>query len=117
MALSEAYVDTGTTISTTEYSLTNDSTVVATQTDDGLYQAFIDFNAMTSTETYVVKIYEKAYAAATQRVCQSWTLTGAQTDSPIWVSPHLQLMHGWDITVTKTAGTDRSIAWSVRKVA
>ncbi|CAN1724426.1 conserved protein of unknown function [Hyphomicrobium sp. 1Nfss2.1] len=116
MALSEAYVNSGTSISTTEYSLTNDSTTVATQTDDGLYQAFIDFSNMASGDTYVIRIYEKCYGAATQRVCQSWTLTGAQSD-PIWVSPHLQLMHGWDITVQRTAGTDRSIAWSIRKVA
>jgi hypothetical protein len=116
MALSEAYVDTGTSISTTEYSLTNDSTTIATQTDDGLYQTFIDLSNMASGDTYVIRVREKVYGAATQRVCQSWTLTGAQSD-PIWVSPHLQLMHGWDITIQKTAGTDRSIAWSIRKVA
>jgi hypothetical protein len=116
MALSEPYVDTGTLISTTEYSLTNDSTTIAAQTDDGLYQAFIELNNMASGDTYVIRIYEKVYGAATQRVAQSWTLTGAQAD-PIWVSPHLQLMHGWDITMQRTAGTDRSIAWSIRKVA
>jgi hypothetical protein len=116
MALSEAYVNTGTSISTTEYSLTNDSTSIATQTDDGLYQAFIDLNAMASGDVYVIRIYEKCYGAATQRVVQSWTLSGAQSD-PIWVSPHLQLMHGWDITMQRTAGSDRSIAWSIRKVA
>lgn len=116
MALSEAYVDTGTTIGTTEYSLTNDSTVIATQTDDGLYQAFIDLNAMASGDTYEIRVYEKVYAAATQRVAHKWTLSGAQAE-PVWVSPHLQLMHGWDVTVKRTAGTDRSIAWSIRKVS
>lgn len=116
MALTEAYVNTGTSISTTEYSLTNASTTIATQTADGIYQAFIDFNAMQSGDTYVVRIREKCYGAATQRIVQSWTLSGAQAE-PLWASPHLQLMHGWDITVQRTAGTDRSIAWSIRQVA
>lgn len=116
MALSEPYVDTGTSISTTEYSLTNDSTTIAAQTDDGLYQAFIEFNNMQAGDVYVVRIREKVYGAATQRVVQSWTLAGVQAE-PVWVSPHLQLMHGWDITVQRTAGADRSIAWSIRKVA
>jgi hypothetical protein len=37
--------------------------------------------------------------------------------SPIWVSPTLILMHGWDGTILKIAGTDRSIDFSIRQVA
>jgi hypothetical protein len=116
MAITEAYSDTGTSIGTTEWSLTNDSSTIANQTDDGAYQVFLDLNAMASGDTFVVRLYEKVYSAGTRRVAQSWTLTGAQSD-PIWVSPCVLLMHGWDFSIQKTAGTDRSIAWSVRKVA
>lgn len=116
MAISEAYANTGTSISTTEYSLTNASTTIAEQTDDGVYQALVDLSNMASGDTYVIRLKEKVYGAATQRTVQSWTLSGAQSD-PIWVSPCAILLHGWDFTAQRTAGTDRSIAWSVRKVA
>ena len=32
------------------------------------------------------------------------------------VTPALVLMHGWDMTILKLAGTDRSIEWSIRQV-
>jgi len=115
MAISEAYVDTGTFVSTTEYSLTNDSTIVAAQTVDGLFQLMLECNNMASGDIYVVKVYDKVYGAATQRVIQSWTLSGAQSD-PIFATPPLILLHGWDFTLTKSSGTDRSFAWSIRKV-
>jgi uncharacterized protein YhhL (DUF1145 family) len=38
-------------------------------------------------------------------------------DAAIAVSPALVLMHGWDMSLLKTAGTDRAITWSIRKVA
>jgi len=115
MALSEAYADSF-TVTTTEYSITNESTTIASRTDDGLYQVFLDLNALQSGDTYVIRIYEKVQSGTTQRVVQSWTVSGVQAD-PIWASPHLQLMHGWDITLQKTGGTNRTIDWSVRKVA
>jgi hypothetical protein len=115
MAISEAFVDTGTSISTTEWSLTNDSSSLATQTDDGIYQLFLDVNALAAGDVFTVKAYEKVYGAATQRVIQTWTLSGAQAD-PVFVTPPLILIHGWDFSIIKTTGTDRSIAWSVRKV-
>ena len=116
MAITEAFSNTGTSISTTEYSLTNNSTTIAAQTDDGAFQALVDLNAMQSGDTFVIRLKEKVYGAATQRTVQSWTLTGVQSD-PVWISPCAILMHGWDFTIQRTAGADRSIAWSVRKVA
>lgn len=116
MAITEAFSDAGTTISTTEYSLTNDSTTVATQTDDGVFQAFIDFNAMAAGDAYEIRILEKVTSGGTQRAIQTFSLVNVQLD-PIWTHPPMVLLHGWDITVKKIAGTDRSIAWSIRKVA
>lgn len=115
MALSEAFVDTGTTISTTEYSLTNDSTAIAAQTDDGVYQVFIGFHNLVAGDQYKVKVLEKVYAADSQRTIYEAIVDGVQPGP--FVTPTLILLHGWDVTVTKLAGTDRSITWSIRKVA
>lgn len=115
MAISEAFTGTA-TISTTEYSLVTNSTTLGSDTNDGIYQVFIDFSALTATEEYAVIVREKVTSAGTQRVVFYATVAGVQ-GSPAWVSPSLILMHGWDVTVDKIAGTDRSISWSIRKVA
>lgn len=115
MAISEPYVDSGTTIGTTEYSLPGDSTSLQSITDDGVYVALLDFTAMALGDEYTIKLKEKVYGADTQITIGQWWLAGPQTE------PHTLdmgiLLHGWDLTVTKLAGTDRSIAWSIRKVS
>lgn len=114
MAISEAFSNSA-TISTTEYSLPNNSTTLTPQTDDGIYQVFIDADAMATNDEYEIKIYEKVRSAGTQRVVYYSYLRGDQ--SYPWVSPSLVLLHGWDVTMKRIAGTDRSIEWSIRKVA
>jgi hypothetical protein len=54
-------------------------------------------------------------AKLSQLVVYDATLIGPQS-GPL-VIPSLILMHGWDFTVDKIAGTDRSISGSIRKVA
>ena len=100
------------TIGTTEYSLPNDSTTLTPQTDDCILEVFIDFAAMTVTEEYQVKIYETV--VTTQRLVSVVNFVGAQ--SLLFVSPSLIMATGWDVTVKKIAGTDRSIVWSIRKI-
>ena len=114
MAISEAYSNTA-TIGTTEYSLPNNSTVLTPITVDGIYQVFIDFAAMAAGDEYLIQIKEKVASGGTQRTVYSASVSGTQA-SP-FVSPSLILLHGWDVTVDKIAGTDRSIVWSIRSVA
>lgn len=106
------------TISTTEYSLPADTTtgVPTSQTTDGIYQFFIDFGAMIAGDQYEIKMYEKTDSGGTQRLVETWIQTGAQS-KPQFVLPSMILGEGWDVTVKKLAGTDRAIAWSIRKVA
>lgn len=117
MAISEA-VSGSETVSTTEWSLATDTSYDTgdAQTTDGVYQVFIDFNALAAGDQYQIRLYEKVIAASTQRIAEEWTVTGP-TSSPIWVSPSFILLHGWDFTLDKIAGTDRAIDWSIRKVA
>jgi hypothetical protein len=115
MAITEAFSGSE-TVGTAEHSLTTDTAGPDTQTDDGIYQVFIDLNALTVTELYEFKIYEKVLSGSTQRIVFSCRFAGVQSQ-PNYVSPSLILMHGWDMTLDKISGTDRAIDWSIRKVA
>ena len=99
------------TIGTTEYSLPNDSTTLTPQTTDVELQAFIDFFAMTAGDEYLWQLKEKINAG-TQRLVAHGTIVGVQTT--LVVVPSVRLTDGWDLTVKKIAGTDRSIAWALR---
>lgn len=114
MAISEAYTGSG-TIGTTEFSFVNGSTTLATDTSDGVFQLFVDLSTMTSTEEYSIRIYEKATSGGTKLNVYEAARFGVQPS--LFVSPSLVLLHGWDMTAQKIAGTDRSISWSIRKIA
>jgi hypothetical protein len=119
MALSTVYTFTGVTVGTTEYDLTSNSTTIQNRTTAGIYQLFLDCNAITSTERYRLRIYEKATSGSTQRVVQEVLLIGPQTAEPIYVTPALYLNEGWTFTLARlnTGGTDRAFSWSIRSVA
>jgi hypothetical protein len=114
MPISEPYTNSA-TIGATEYSLPNNSTTLAAITDDGLYSIFVDTGNMAAGDQYKFRIKEKVTSGGTQREIYAATLTGNMTDN--WVPPSQILIHGWDVTVQKLAGTDRSFSWSIRKVA
>ena len=115
MAISEYKTGTA-TISTTEYSLVGTAGALVNDATDGVFQVFIDLVNLAAGDEYEIIFKERATSGGTQRVIFRATAAGAQ-GSPIWVSPSLVLMHGWDVTMDKIAGTDRSISWSIRQVA
>ena len=114
MAIAEPYTNSA-TIGTTPFSLPNNSTTLTPITVDGVYQAFLDLSAMTITEQYKIEVVEKVTSGGSQREIMVAVVTGTMAEA--WVSPSLILLHGWDVIVTKLAGTDRSIGWSIRQVA
>ena len=113
MAITVAYTGTA-TISTTEYSLVNNSTTLASVTNVGVYQIFIDTTTMQAGDEYSIQVKEKVITGGTQRSIYNAVLDGAQ-GSP-FVTPTLILMLGWDVTMDLVTGTARSISWSIRKV-
>lgn len=115
MAISEAYSGSE-TVTTTEWSLTGDDNSLAAITTDGVYQVFLDLNAMLAGDIFVFRVYEKVLSGSTQRLVFSATFGGVQGE-PVWASPSLVLMHGWDMSLLKLAGTDRAIDWSIRQIA
>jgi hypothetical protein len=115
MAISEAYAVTE-TVGATEHSFTTDTSGPDADTTDGVYQAFFDLNALAAADEFEFAVYEKAQSAGTQRKVWTMRVKGVQS-TPIFVTPTLILMHGWDMTWKKISGTDRSIEGSIRKVA
>ena len=114
MAISEAFAGSE-AVSTTEHSLTTDTAGPDVETSDGVFQVFLDVSDMVAGDELQIRVYEKVQAADTQRVVYQANLVGPQSP-PIWVSPSLILLHGWDVTLDAIAGTI-TVTWSIRKVA
>lgn len=102
-------------IATTEYSLVTNSTVLAADTNQGVFQFLIDFNALAGTDRYECKIYEKVVSGGTQRIV-SVAYFAPNAAEPIALFPAMVLMHGWDVTLKRVGGTSRTIAWSLRQL-
>lgn len=116
MAISEPYELDGVTVGATELSIVSGTTSLQTITDDGVYQLWIDAGNMAKADEYRIKLYEKVEATGgTKKVFAQWTLLGVQAE--VFVTPTFILMHGWDMTIQKIAGTDRAFDASIRKVA
>ena len=116
MAISEAYAGTE-AVTNDEWSLTADTTTIGAITTDGIYQVYLDLNALADGDIFRFRGYEKVQAADTQRIFFEINFSNAQGNVDNWVSPSFILMHGWEFTLEKLAGTDRTITWSIRKVA
>lgn len=114
MAVQELYGNSA-VISTTEYSLVNNSTTLANDTNAGVFQFFIDTINLTATDRYECKIYEKITSGGTKRVVTTAYLV-LNSAEPIVVFPALVLMEGWDITLKRIAGADRTLLWSLRQL-
>lgn len=112
----EPYELDGVTVGSSELSIVSGSTSLQTITTDGVYQLWVDAYAMAKADEFRIKAYEKVEATGgTKKVFAQWTLLGAQTE--IFVTPAFVLMHGWDFTITKIAGSDRAFDASIRRLA
>lgn len=114
MAITEAFAGSE-AVSTTEHSCTTDTAGPDVETSDGVFQVFLDVSDMIAGDQLQIRVYEKVQSTSTQRIVYQAYLTGAQSE-PIWVSPSLILLHGWDVTLDALAGTI-TVEWSIRKVA
>lgn len=113
MALSEPYTFNA-SVSTTELSLSGGGAVQAL-TADGVYELVLDLAAMAKGDVFRLRFYEKAIAGGTQRVYWSQTFMGVQSEMHRF--PGISNLHGWDATIQKVTGTDRTIVASIRQMA
>lgn len=116
--ISEAFANTQTIATAdTEHSLPRDAAYDSAQpqTTDGVYQIFLDLADMITGDELQIRIYEKVRASLTQRIVYQSNLVGPQSP-PVWVSPSLMLIHGWDVTCDVIAGTNIVVEWSIRQI-
>lgn len=102
-------------ISTTEYSLPAATTVgvPTSQVDTCQVQLWAHIEAMAAGDEFLIQLYEKITSAGTQLVIDSWRLV-FPVDRLLVAG--MILHNGWDITIKKISGTDRTVEWSLRKV-
>lgn len=117
MATTEAFAGTEAVSTVNEWSLPRDLAYSAgsPQTDDGVYQLWLDLSDMVTTDDLRIRVYEKVQAADTQRVFYEARVVGPQAPAQ-WLSIPFTLLHGWDITLLTITGTI-TVSWSIRKVA
>lgn len=115
MAISEAYTMSAVTISTTEISIVSGTSSLQSVASSGVYQLWLDLANLAKADEFTVRLYEKVLSGSTKRQAMSWTLLGVQSE--LFVSPPVTLINGWDWTILRTAGADRAISGSIRKIS
>lgn len=108
------FTNNSATIGTTEYFLASNSTTATYQTTVCILQVWIDLGNMAAGDEYTIRLYEKVNGSAA-RLVESWTRAGAQS-KPGFTVPTNVVGEGWEVSVQKVSGTDRSIGWSLREV-
>jgi hypothetical protein len=116
MAITEPFTGSEAVTQATEWSTTTDTAGPDAQTDDGVYQLFLDFVNLVDGDVVRVRYYEKI-DAVNQRSFDSVDVSNNQGATKGWASPSFILMHGWDFTLQMVTATTRTILWSIRKVA
>lgn len=104
------------TIDANEWSMTTDTAGPDVTTVSGIYQAVIDFSALLVGDGFEFRLYEKAISGGTQRLTGGPLLINGVQTVANWISPSFILGIGWDMTLKKVTGTDRSLSWSIRAV-
>lgn len=103
---------------TSERSMTNGTTTIATNTDDGIYQGFIWINGnLALTERLTIRVYEKVRSGDTQRKVYEFVYLGQASTQEVLVTPPIVLMHGWDFTAQFSASGGRTILYSIKRVS
>lgn len=107
--------DGSASIGATEFYCVSNSTTPTWQSARAVVQAFFDLSALANGDEFRIRVYERASASGTSRIVDEWVVVGAQS-SPILVTPSLVLVHGWEFSLQRLAGTNRTILWSIRRV-
>jgi len=115
--ITQAYSMSAVSVGASELSIVSGTTSLQAITTEGIYQLWVDPIAasMAKADEFVIRIYEKVEATGgTKRQVFKQHLMDVQ--SQLFVSPMLHLRNGWDMTIQKISGTDRSFDASIRRV-
>lgn len=115
MAINLAYATGSISVSTTELGFINGTSTIATSTDAGIYQAFIEIASIAYGDIFDVYLNEKTRSGDTQI---KWMVGRLTVDNAAgWPSASFILGNGWDFSMKKISGTDRTVRYSVRRVS
>lgn len=115
MAISEPFQSSA-TIGTAEYFCAAASTTQGSgQSTDGVHQLFLDLSNLAAGDIFRVRAWDAVSSSGTARVIFEENVPGP-VGTPLYVTPSLIQLHKWDFSLTKIAGTDRSISWSIRRL-
>ena len=114
--MSFTYTENSASVGTTEYSVAAATTVgvPTAQVTQAMVQSIVYVVSMAAGDEFLVQLYEKVISTGSQVVIDSWRLV-YPVDKVIL--PALILHNGWDITVKKISGTDRTVQGSLRMAA
>ena len=120
MAITELYASSA-DVSSATVSMVLASAGSTAITTDGAFQLWVDFSNMTASSAFEISFWERVLSGGTQRKFWTANFQGAQ-GVPIWVSPTVILMNGWDMTIVNTQATasasaPRHVDWSIRQVS
>lgn len=102
------------TVGTTVYYLASDSTTATWQTADYAMAVLIDTSNMAAGDQFRFRVHEKINGGSAV-VVDERVLSGAQSFPVTFVVP--PVTEGWEVSIQRLAGSDRSFAWSFRLVA
>lgn len=112
MGVPATITNSSASISTTEISIMTGTSTLTAQTTQGVVHCVIDFENSVAGDEWDVTMYEARAVGQTQ--LPIWKAHIRGVSDPL-VLPPTFLCNGWNITVKRTAGTDRTIYWSVRQ--
>lgn len=84
-------------------------------TTTGAFQFAIELSALARGDTLEMRVYEKINDTGdTARQCKKWVFNNEQDDL-LFISEALMMVIGFRFSIKQTAGTGRTIQWSIRK--
>ena len=112
MGVPATITNSSASISTTEISIMTGTPTLTAQTTQGVVHCVIDFENSIAGDEWDVVMYEARASGQTQ--LPIWKAHIRGVSDPL-VLPPVFLCNGWNITIKRTAGSDRTIYWSVRQ--
>lgn len=103
-------INTSPTVGTSPYYCGAQSTTPSYRTDDAIVQLKIDINAVVAGDEFLVKGLEKIDGTNVRTIYEATILPQSNKG---WVSPMFMLRVGWDWSIEKVTGTDRSLPYDL----
>jgi hypothetical protein len=113
VALTQIYSQNDLSVSTTELSCTGGTSTIQDRTDAGVVALMLDCSNIAAGDEFEVKFYERTQASGDTRR-EVWRSSLTTSTGPAFMTPLFPVIHGWDFTIIRIAGSNRTFDISVR---